>query len=383
MAGLYVHIPFCRQACAYCNFHFTTSLREVDALIEAMIREMELQSPIWQAFQFDTLYFGGGTPSLLSPAQLEKLFYSIFQYFRWNKPLEITLEANPEDITPENLSCWKQLGIDRLSIGIQSLEDELLQALHRNHTAYEAMRSVYQALNAGFEKLSVDLIYGIPELRDEQWVHAVNHFLNLSIPHLSCYALTIEPKTLLEKKIRQHRYPPIDEQQAARQYLILLDIIEQAGYEAYEISNFARPGYRAIHNSHYWQGIPYLGIGPSAHSYLPPVRRWNPAHNKRYIQAIQQGILPFEEEPLNTCMQYNEYVMLRLRTAEGVDIREIEQRFGWGYVQYFQQIMKPYVDQGWVIQCFTHYRLSRQGKLFADRIAADAFADEASLYRNN
>lgn len=378
MAGFYLHIPFCRQACYYCNFHFSTSLAYMDEMLQAMQMEMQWQAANWRSHHFETIYFGGGTPSLLSAKHLDTLLQTIYRNYDIDAKAEITLEANPDDIDATKLQQWRNAGINRLSVGVQALFDDLLRGLHRSHDARQAIRSVQMAMDAGFENISIDLIYGIPGLTDVCWADEVERMLSMHIPHLSCYALTIEPHTALDYQIRKHQFPQVDEEQVARQYLMLLDMMEAAGYEAYEISSFARPGFRARHNSLYWNGIPYLGIGPSAHSYQPPLRRWNIAHNMRYIQFIRQNKIPYEEEHLTMRMQYNEYVMLRLRTLEGVDTQSIHALFGSCFANYFQQQVQPWMDMQYVvIKQSTRYVLSRTGRLFADRIAASLFiADE-------
>ncbi|WP_092460942.1 radical SAM family heme chaperone HemW [Thermoflavifilum thermophilum] len=373
MAGFYLHIPFCRQACYYCNFHFSTSLAAMDEMVQAMQMEIRMHASAWNKHHFESLYFGGGTPSLLSEKHLHALLETIYANYDIDPQAEITLEANPDDMTSDKLRLWKQAGINRLSIGVQTLSNDLLRALHRSHDAKQATASIQLALDAGFENISTDLIYGIPGLTDAYWVDEIKQLLALQIPHLSCYALTIEPRTALDHLISKQKFPQVDDEQVARQYLMLLDILESAGYEAYEISSFAKPGFRSRHNSLYWQGVPYLGIGPSAHSYQPPYRRWNIAHNRKYIQSIQQQQLPYEEECLTIAMQYNEYVMLRLRTQEGVHVKEMETMFGSSYVQYFQQQIQPWILSHHVVCQDTHYVLSREGRLFADRIAASLF----------
>ncbi|MBX5437915.1 MAG: radical SAM family heme chaperone HemW [Thermoflavifilum sp.] len=380
MAGCYLHIPFCRQACYYCNFHFSTSLRLMDEMVQALCREIQLQASAWHNHRFETIYFGGGTPSLLSASQLQQLLETIYRFYEVSADAEITLEANPDDMDHHKLATWKQAGINRLSIGVQALSDQLLRALHRSHDARQAKESVLLALDQGFERISVDLIYGIPGLTDACWEKEIETFISLHVPHLSCYALTVEPQTALDHLIRKHQFPSVEDEQAARQYLMLLDRMEAAGYEAYEISNFARPGHRSRHNSLYWQGIPYLGIGPSAHSYQPPIRRWNIAHNLKYLQSIRQDQIPFEEEYLTPTMQYNEYVMLHLRTMEGVDEEALALYFGKAYVNYFQQQIQPWIHTCHVIHQSSHYTLSKTGRLFADRIAAALFAEDADLH---
>ena len=375
MAGIYIHIPFCRQACNYCNFHFSTSLRYKNAFIQALLKEIELQSTAnyLQGQQVETIYFGGGTPSLLQTDELALVMNALHQWFNIQPTAEITLEANPDDVTDEKLVGWKTLGINRLSIGIQSLFEEDLQWMNRAHTAAEAKNVISKARAAGFETFTVDLIYGTPGLSDEKWKQNLDWVVAQGITHLSCYALTVEEKTALDKQIRLQQKQPVDAEQQSRQFLLLMDYMQQAGFEHYEISNFAKPGHRSKHNSSYWHGSHYLGLGPSAHSFNGNSRQWNVANNQQYIQSLEQAIIPFEKEELTETQQLNEYIMTSLRLMEGCDLNFINQKFGPASVAAIQQEAAVFLNNGRLIEKDQHLILTKEGKLFADRIASDLF----------
>ena len=375
MAGIYIHIPFCRQACNYCNFHFSTSLRYKNAFIQALLKEIELQSTAnyLQGQQVETIYFGGGTPSLLLTDELALVMNALHQWFNIQPTAEITLEANPDDVTDEKLIGWKTLGINRLSIGIQSLFEEDLQWMNRAHTAAEAKNVISKARAAGFKTFTVDLIYGTPGLSDEKWKQNLEWVVAQGITHLSCYALTVEEKTALDKQIRLQQKQPVDAAQQSRQFLLLMDYMQQAGFEHYEISNFAKPGHRSKHNSSYWHGTHYLGLGPSAHSFNGNSRQWNVANNQQYIQSLEQAIIPFEKEELTETQQLNEYIMTSLRLMEGCDLHFINQKFGAASVAVIQQEAAVFLNDGRLFENDQHLILTKEGKLFADRIASDLF----------
>ncbi|QNA43955.1 radical SAM family heme chaperone HemW [Lacibacter sediminis] len=375
MAGIYIHIPFCRQACNYCNFHFSTSLHYKNDFVQALLKEIELQAKAnyLQGQTIETIYFGGGTPSILQIDELQQIMQQLHQYFIIDSSAEITLEANPDDVTDEKLKGWKQLGLNRLSIGIQSLFEEDLRWMNRAHTADEAKQVISKARAAGFDSFTVDLIYGTPGLTDEKWLYNLNWVLQQNINHLSCYALTVEEKTPLDKQIRQHQKQDVDPEQQSRQFLILMDHLQQAGFEHYEISNFAKPGYRSKHNSSYWKGVHYLGLGPSAHSFNGVSRQWNIANNQLYIQSLNQGIVSFEKEELTATQQLNEYIMTSLRLMEGCDLNYISQKFGGDKSSQLKTEAAPYASKGLLMNTNDHLILTKEGKLFADSIASDLF----------
>lgn len=375
MAGLYLHIPFCKQACHYCNFHFSTSLRSKGAMVESIIRELELQKNYLGGAPLNSVYFGGGTPSLLDTGELVQIFEQINRIFQVDSTAEITLEANPDDLTGEKLSDLRQYTpVNRLSIGIQSFQEEDLRWMNRAHNVTHARDCLASALHAGFDNLTIDLIYGSPTTSDVQWAENLQIALDYDIPHLSCYCLTIEEGTALNTFVRKGQSPPVDEEKAARQFEYLMATAETGGYDHYEISNFAQPHRYALHNSNYWRGDPYLGIGPSAHSFDGISRQWNIANNAQYMRALTDGTVPFEREVLTPQQRYNEYIMTALRTIWGCDLAQIA-TFGPSFADYFLRMVQPFLDNGTVEQWRGNYRLARSGKLLADRIAVDLFFD--------
>lgn len=325
--------------------------------------------------QVRTIYFGGGTPSLLENEELKALMDQLRRHFSISADAEITLEANPDDLLPEKLEHWKTLGINRLSIGIQSFRDEDLRWMNRAHTAEDALKGIRAAQAEGFHNLTIDLIYGTPGLSDEAWRDNIAQAIGLGIPHLSCYALTVEPKTALHYMVSQQQAADTDPDHQARQFLILMEAAREAGYEHYEVSNFARPGWRSRHNSAYWQGVHYLGIGPGAHSYNGQKRRWNIANNALYVSGIAAGVPLREEETLSARDRYNEYIMTALRTIEGIQLERIRSANGEAQVQDLIRQASVYELRHQLIISPDAIRLTDEGKLFADGIAADLFLD--------
>jgi oxygen-independent coproporphyrinogen-3 oxidase len=368
LAGIYIHIPFCRKKCHYCNFHFTTSLYYKNDLVKALLKEITLQKDYLQNEPIETIYFGGGTPSLLNAEEVATILDQTRLCFRVMDDPEITLEANPDDITEEKLMDWKKAGINRLSIGIQSFFEEDLQWMNRAHNAQQARDNLLLAKKF-FDNITIDLIYGTPGLTNKKWKQNVETAIGLNIPHLSCYALTVEPKTPLDKLIRQKKKDEVNPDKQSEQFLLLMEWMEKAGYEHYEISNFALPGCRSRHNSSYWSGKKYLGIGPSAHSYDGKSRQWNIANNNIYIESINTGKLPFQKEELTPTQQLNEYIMTALRTDEGLDLVKINAAL----VDILLKKSKRYTASALMEQENEHLRLTKKGKLLADGIAADLF----------
>lgn len=372
MAGIYLHIPFCKRACHYCNFHFSTSLGLKNDFLKALLKEAALQQSYLAGEIVETIYFGGGTPSLLTIEELQRILEVLTRYFTIAPAAEITLEANPDDIHEATLLLWKQAGINRLSIGVQSFFEEDLQWMNRAHTAQQALGNLQLALRH-FNNLTIDLIYGTPGLTDERWRHNVQQAVDLGIPHLSCYALTVEPKTALDSMIRKQQVSNVQPDDQARQFLLLMDWAAAAGYEHYEISNFALPGHRSRHNSSYWQGKKYLGLGPSAHSFNGIGRQWNIANNTRYIQSLKQNIVPFETEMLTPEDRLNEYIMTSLRTMEGLSLDHVQQLGGANVRQTLHRNSHKYLQQELLREEDGKLILTKQGKLFADGIASDLF----------
>lgn len=382
MAGIYIHIPFCRQACTYCNFHFSTNLSGIEAMVAAIEKEIIQANTkhfpnAAEALQIETIYFGGGTPGLLSPELLNRLLAAVHQRFNVQPGAEITLETNPDDHSPEKLLAWKRAGINRLSIGVQSFYDDDLQWMNRVHNAGQSLRAIQAAQDAGFSNLTIDLIYGTPQLTDERWLHNLQQATNLGVPHLSCYALTVEPKTALEIQIRKGKTVDVNPEQQARQFLLLTDWAVQNGFEHYEISNLAKKGHRSRHNSAYWQGKPYWGFGPSAHSFNGQSRRWwNMANNALYQKAIENNLPAYEEEILTSKQQLNEYVMTALRTIEGIQITDSRWISATNDLQ--QQVVKAtkkWQQQEKLMVNENAIQLTTAGRLYADGIAADLFVE--------
>lgn len=342
-------------------------------MVAAILKELELQRDYLGGTELSSVYFGGGTPSLLEIGELEEIFEKIYSLHHLASGAEITLEANPDDLTPEKLRDLKNYTpVNRLSIGIQSFGDEDLRWMNRAHSAAHAHACLDKALATGFDDLTIDLIYGAPVTSDAQWAENLRIAFDYGIPHLSCYCLTVEEGTALGAWVRKGQQPPVDEEKAARQFEYLMAAAAERGYEHYEISNFALPGRYARHNSSYWSGEPYLGVGPSAHSFDGRSRQWNVANNALYIKALAENRIPFEMEILTAAQRYNEYVMTSLRTMWGTDIEKIQQ-WGGQFAAYFERAAQPFLDQGTMERTGDKYRLTPAGKFLADGIAAELF----------
>jgi oxygen-independent coproporphyrinogen-3 oxidase len=352
MAGVYIHIPFCKQLCSYCDFYFSVSLARKQDMLDALLYEMDLKKveggvlSEYNEHDVATLYFGGGTPTVYSPWELEMLASKALSLFLPNGIEEFTVEANPDDLTPEYLESLNAIGVNRLSIGIQSFTDRDLRWMRRRHTARQAINSVVNARKAGFNNISIDLIYGIPGMSEKEWEENVRQALELNVPHLSAYHLTIESKTILGKQQKRGLFKPVDDEISAWQYALFEKLTAEAGYIHYEISNFAKPGCFSKHNSSYWQQKPYIGIGPSAHSYDGKnLRRWNVANNKKYIDALFSGNIYYEEEHLSIYDRYNEYILTSLRTSWGIDMYgDINNKFGDELYSYFLKQAIPLLN---------------------------------------
>ena len=373
MAGIYVHIPFCKKACHYCDFHFATNTKGIPELLQAIQLEAAMQRN-YLTEKVNTIYFGGGTPSLVPEQELRTMIDTLNKIYTPLPDAEITLEANPDDITVEKAAAWKAMGINRLSIGIQSFFEQDLRWMNRAHTATQAMNCIDMVQAAGFKNITIDLIYGTPGLTDEQWKENINRALAFGVPHLSCYALTVEPKTALAKMIADKTVANVDADQQARHFVLLLELLGQAGFEQYEISNFAKPGFRSRHNSAYWQGSHYLGLGPSAHSFNGTSRQWNIRNNALYINSISRGFIPYESETLTDTQQLNEYIMTSLRTIEGISMEHI--KLGWGEALSEELLLaaKKHLDKGHIILNGSRIQLSNSGRFLADGIASDLFS---------
>jgi oxygen-independent coproporphyrinogen-3 oxidase len=376
MAGIYIHIPFCRQACHYCNFHFSSNLDLQNDFTDALLREIELRIPYLNGEMVETIYFGGGTPSLLPVSSIQKIMETVYRHFSITSDPEITLETNPDDMQANRLKAWKDAGINRLSIGVQSFFTEDLVWMNRAHDSEQAISAVQEAKSAGFDNFSLDLIYGSPGLSDEKWERNLKTAISLEPTHLSCYALTVEPKTALYKMIQSKKTADVQPEKQASQFMTGIEVLETAGFEHYEISSFARPGKRSRHNSSYWQSKKYLGLGPSAHSFNGNSRQWNISNNALYIKSLTGGALNFETEILRPHDVLNEYIMISLRTREGLDLGFVNDRFGKEKGSLLQAQASRYIHSQQMELTNEKLVLTKNGKLFADGIAAALFFGE-------
>lgn len=373
MAGIYLHIPFCKQACNYCNFHFSTSLKLKNDFLGALLKEIVIRKNYTDSETIRTIYFGGGTPSLLEQKDISGIMNVLSANFIISSTAEITFEANPDDISASSIRLWKKEGINRLSIGVQSFFEEDLLWMNRAHSAQQAASCIQIAQDAGIDNMSIDLIYGGPSLTDNKWEHNLQTAVDMDVPHLSCYALTVEPGTALESMTRKKKITPVSTDDQARQFLMMTDYLQSRGYEHYEISNLALPGKRSIHNSAYWSGSKYLGLGPSAHSFNGTTRQWNIANNALYIQSLMKNECCFEIEMLDTRQQFNEYIMTSLRTMEGTDVDYVKERFGNEYSNGLLKSAAIFINDKKVENISGKLILTRDGKLFADGIASELF----------
>lgn len=386
MAGIYIHIPFCKQACYYCDFHFSTSLKKKSELVSALQKELVLRKDELKNQVVETIYFGGGTPSLLTIEELRFLIAEVYKNYRVVENPEITLEANPDDLAIATLSPraesrglsrtifedYKTIGINRLSIGIQSFFEAHLKLMNRAHNADEAKVCLEQATKH-FDNISIDLIYGIPEMSNKQWLENIDTALSFNIPHISSYALTVEPKTALENFIKKGIIQDVDDQQSQEQFHLLLEKLESHNFIHYELSNFGKANFFSKNNTAYWQGKTYLGIGPSAHSFNGKQRGWNIRNNTKYIKAIQDSELPIEWEDLSTTDCYNEYIMTGLRTIWGVSLLKVESEFGIQYKKYLLQQSEKYINQQLLYIDDDRLLVTKKGKFLSDGIASDLF----------
>ncbi|MDR2236664.1 MAG: radical SAM family heme chaperone HemW [Chryseobacterium sp.] len=371
---IYIHVPFCRQKCSYCNFHFSTSLNFKDEMLRAMKAEITLRKDELQNKNLQSLYFGGGTPSILSADEIGSLIDEVLKHFSFEKDIEITLEANPDDLDKNFLKKLSHLPVNRLSIGTQSFFDEDLKLMNRAHNASEAEGSIKRAQDFGFENLSIDLIYGSPTSNLEIWKENLNKTIELQVPHISSYALTVEPKTALENWISKGKIKSPKEEEQNREFYYLSDFLKDHGFEHYEVSNFARPGFYSRHNSAYWKYKEYLGIGPSAHSYNGyDVRSWNVANNQQYIKKLSLKELAKEEEILSQEDQFNEMIMIGLRTIWGVDLESLNSKFSDRILNHFQNETKPKLAEGILITENNHLKIPEKHWFMADGIASDLF----------
>ena len=372
MSGIYIHIPFCKQACHYCDFHFSTSLKKRDEVVEALAKEIELRKDEFKNIIVETIYFGGGTPSVLNNKELEFLIDTVYKNYNVSNDPEITLEANPDDLSKDRIIELSKSPINRLSIGIQSFFEDDLKLMNRAHNAQESKNCLAEAVKY-FNNISVDLIYGIQNSTNNRWLQNIETALSYNVPHISSYALTVESKTVLASFIEKGIMDDVDDELAHEQFHILKDKLEAEGFIHYELSNFAKEGFFSRNNSAYWQGKSYIGIGPSAHSFNGEERGCNVRNNSKYIKAIQQNKLPMEVETLTKTDQYNEYVMTGLRTIWGVSLVKVESDFGSLYKDYFLEQAEVFINQHLLYIEDMHIKVSKEGQFLSDGIASELF----------
>ncbi len=372
MAGIYIHIPFCKQACFYCDFHFSTSLKKKEEMLFCLKKEIELRKEELNSEKIETIYFGGGTPSVLNTAEINDLINTVYNHFKVVENPEVTLEANPDDLSEEKIIELSKTVINRLSIGVQSFFEKDLKLMNRAHNASEAKKCLEIATKY-FENISVDLIYGIPDCTNKEWEENIKTALSFGIPHISSYALTVEPKTALASLIEKGKIKNVDDVKAEEQFQILTETLKKEGFIHYELSNFGKESYFSKNNSSYWLGKSYLGIGPSAHSFNGKERSWNVRNNSNYIKSILEDKLPIERETLSVTDRYNEYVMTGLRTVWGVSLLKINKDFGDDYLYYLEKLSKKFIIEDLLYIENETLKTTQKGKFLADGIASDLF----------
>ena len=379
MSGIYIHIPFCKQACSYCDFHFSTKMTSKDQMIEALCMELKMRKDSFAQDQIASIYFGGGTPSVLSPIEIERIIEAVYSHYSITDNPEITLEANPDDLSEDYIQALSKTKVNRISVGIQSFHQEDLSFMNRAHNASQSKEALHW-VKQYFDNYSIDLIYGVPmsgrtsEEQDLLWIENVTMALAFSPNHISAYALTVEPKTVLDHQIKSGKLPPLDESRAHAQFNELRRMLKDAAYEHYEFSNFSKQGFYAVNNSGYWEGKRYMGVGPSSHSYDGESRSWNAASNPLYIKAIFEGIRPFEVEYLSVSERYNEYIMTGLRTTKGVELAKINALFGPEYESYVIKEAQKKIAEGLLeLVNETVLKITAPGLFFTDGIVAQLF----------
>ncbi len=372
MSGIYIHIPFCKKACHYCDFHFSTSFKHKDQMIISLKNEILIRNRELKDKKIESIYFGGGTPSVLSILEINSLIQTVFDNYIINDSVEITLEANPDDLSHEKILELSKTKVNRLSIGVQSFFQKDLTLMNRSHSSNQAIDCIKSA-SKYFDNISVDLIYGIPGLDNSRWKENIEILISNNIPHISAYALTVEPKTALKKYIDNGIIAPIDDSQSQEQFYILLDILENHNYENYELSNFAKNKLYSVNNSAYWTRKNYIGIGPSAHSFNGNDRLWNIKNNAKYIESINNNILPNSKEVLSLIDKFNETVMFGLRTSRGISFVDIENDFGSIYKNQLIKNSQTHINNEFLIIKNNYLYITRKGKFLSDGIASDLF----------
>ena len=371
MAGIYVHIPFCKKLCFYCDFYHVISVNDNSAFIDALLKEASLRKDYLESETVSTIYFGGGTPSVFSVKDLGTILNHINKLFRVEQDCEISIELNPDDVLPAYLDGLKDLNINRISMGIQSWRDSDLKMLNRRHDSAQAIKALKDTLDAGFENITIDLIYGIPGMSLKEWESNLDFSLSFDIKHLSAYHLTFEPGTVFGKMLEKGAISEIDENESVAQFNILIEKTESAGFIQYEISNFGKPGYFSLHNSNYWKQVSYLGLGPSAHSFNGYSRQWNIRNLKGYIKLINDGKSFYESEELNSKTRFNEYIMTSLRTMWGIDLEYVEEMFEKEGYDYIINLAGKFKNYGLMKQEKKSLILTNQGKLISDNIISE------------
>lgn len=372
MAGIYIHIPFCRQACHYCDFHFSTSMKKEAEMVAALAKEIVMRKDEFNGETIETIYFGGGTPSVLTNDEINFLIDTVYDNYTVSHNPEITLEANPDDLSNDRIIQLSNSRINRLSIGVQSFFEDDLKMMNRAHNAHQSEACLKEAVKH-FDNISIDLIYGVPGMTNERWLYNVDKALSFGVPHISSYALTVEPKTALHSFVQKGIIAQPSDEAAQEHFHLLVDKLEANGFVHYELSNFGKEGYFSRNNTAYWLGKKYLGIGPSAHSYDGVSRSWNIANNALYLKGIEAGELPAEKEKLTIADRYNEYVMTGLRTIWGVSLPRIESEFGELYRHYLEEESEKFIVQGLLSLEDNILKTTREGKFLADGLASDLF----------
>ncbi|WP_100845002.1 radical SAM family heme chaperone HemW [Flavobacterium sp. 5] len=372
MSGIYIHIPFCKQACHYCDFHFSTSMKKKEEMVLAIAKELQMRKKEFQDEIIETIYFGGGTPSVLTTEQIQFLISEVYKNYNVSENPEITIEANPDDLSKNRIIELSQSPINRLSIGIQSFFEDDLKMMNRAHNSAEA-KNCLEFATQHFDNISLDLIYGIPGMSNEKWKQNIETALSFGIPHISSYALTVEPKTALNKLIQTGKIAKPNDELAQEHFAILVETLEANAFIHYELSNFGKENYFSKNNSAYWLGKKYIGIGPSAHSYDGISRSWNVSNNSLYLKSIQEDKLPNEIEILSITDRYNEYIMTGLRTIWGVSLQRVETEFGMDYLNYLHKQTQKFINDGLLSIDNNILKPTPKGKFLTDGIASDLF----------
>lgn len=371
MAGIYLHIPFCKTRCIYCDFYSTTRSELRSHYVTALCRELTMRKDYLKGEKVETIYFGGGTPSQLGKDDFTLIFDTIREQYGLEQSQEITLEANPDDLTPEYLGMLSTLPFNRISMGIQTFDDATLKLLNRRHNAQTAIEAVGRCREAGFRNISIDLIYGLPGETRERWESDLRQAIDLNVEHISAYHLIYEEDTPIYKMLKQHRIDEVDEDSSLQFFTLLMEHLQKAGYEHYEISNFCRPGKQSRHNTSYWKGIPYLGCGPSAHSFNGTTREWNVSSIDTYIKGIEENRRAFETEFLDPATRYNEFIITTMRTAWGTPIEKLKQEFGNEMWDYCRKMAAPYLANGKLEVHDGALKLTREGIFISDSVMSD------------